>query len=495
MNLVMKRLLPLLGLFVLPLGALAQQGVPNGAYASGVTVTKGESLGTQLRRLAAAAQINNPVFNTPLGPAPAWAGATAYAVGQIVSNGGYQYICSVAGTSAGSGGPTGQGMAPITDNTVTWFYYGFSTPSAAAPNQPVISTSASIPGGLTNLYAYNANPSPFYYTGGTPHTTGSNMYVFWAQTTGLVATAPNAGIFYTVNFVTDATKLAVKTANGQQAIRYIVEGQYVTISGYVNGTGANPSYDVIDFTNAGARKNRRISIEFYANDQFGGVYVAPTESVWAPAAQDRIRAIWVGDSLIGGGNATPALNGATIAQQVGYLLGWSDVWNDGIGGTGYVTSGGNYTYPQRIAYDVTPWNPNVVLFLGSINDVGAGGIQAAALSAFQQVRAALPNVPIIVCGIPPDSGNNGGSTNITNSEAAIQAAVTQFGDPNTFFIPINNDPAGAWITGTGKVTGTNGTGSADAYISSDGVHPTDWGRLYVARKLAIAIQNVLASIP
>jgi lysophospholipase L1-like esterase len=198
---------------------------------------------------------------------------------------------------------------------------------------------------------------------------------------------------------------------------------------------------------------------------------------------------------VGGGNATPALNGATIAQQVGYLLGWSDVWNDGIGGTGYVTSGGNYTYPQRITYDVTPWNPNIVLFLGSINDVGASGIQAAALSAFQQVRAGLPNVPIIVCGIPPDSGNNGGSTNITNSEAAIQAAVTQFGDPNTFFIPINNDPAGAWIKGTGKVTGTNGSGNADAYISSDGVHPTDWGRLYVARKLAIAIQNVFASIP
>jgi hypothetical protein len=78
---------------------------------------------------------------------------------------------------------------------VTWFYYGFSTPSAAAANQPAISTSASIPGGLTNLFAYNASPSPFYYTGGTPHTTGSSMYVLWAQTTGTIATAPNAGIF------------------------------------------------------------------------------------------------------------------------------------------------------------------------------------------------------------------------------------------------------------------------------------------------------------
>lgn len=483
---------------ILTMPALAQRGVPSGAYNSGNGPSAAtESLGTQLRRLAAAAQISNPVLNTPLGPAPTWAASTAYAIGQIVSNGGYQYICSVAGTSAGSGGPTGQGMGPIADNTVTWFYYGFSTPSAAAANQPVITQSATVPSGLTNTYAYNANPSPFYYTGGTPHTTGSSMYILWSQTTGTSATAPNASNGYIVTFITDATKIAVKTSSGQQTGRYIIDGQYVTISGYVNGTGATPSYDVIDFTNAGARKNRKISVEMNLNNQFGGVSVAPTEEVWAPTAQDRIRVVWVGDSISASGNSTPALNGAMVPQQVAYLLGWSDVWNDGIGGTGYVATnaGNNYTFGQRIGYDVTPWSPNLVVFLGSINDVGQSGIQAAALSAYQAVRAALPGVPIIVAGIPPDSPNNGGSANITTAESALQAAVTQFGDPLTFFIPINNDATGAWITGTGKVTATNGTGNADAYISSDGVHPTDMGRLYLSRKLAIAIQNVLAQIP
>jgi hypothetical protein len=53
--------------------------------------------------------------------APAWAGTTAYSLGAFVTNGANQYKCITAGTSAASGGPTGQG-ATITDGTVTWEY-------------------------------------------------------------------------------------------------------------------------------------------------------------------------------------------------------------------------------------------------------------------------------------------------------------------------------------------------------------------------------------
>lgn len=53
--------------------------------------------------------------------APAWAGTTAYLLGDFVTNGIHQYKCTVAGTSAASGGPTGQG-GTITDGTVTWEY-------------------------------------------------------------------------------------------------------------------------------------------------------------------------------------------------------------------------------------------------------------------------------------------------------------------------------------------------------------------------------------
>ena len=54
---------------------------------------------------------------------PNWAISTAYALNDIVENdSGKFYICVTAGTSAGSGGPTGRDDA-ITDNTVTWDYF------------------------------------------------------------------------------------------------------------------------------------------------------------------------------------------------------------------------------------------------------------------------------------------------------------------------------------------------------------------------------------
>jgi hypothetical protein len=54
-----------------------------------------------------------------------WAPSTAYALREVVTNDDAgtdrDYICVTAGTSAGSGGPTGTGTG-ITDGTVTWDY-------------------------------------------------------------------------------------------------------------------------------------------------------------------------------------------------------------------------------------------------------------------------------------------------------------------------------------------------------------------------------------
>lgn len=55
--------------------------------------------------------------------AVSWVASTAYSVGDRVVNGVNQYRCTVAGTSAGSGGPTGTGGA-ITDGGATWAFEG-----------------------------------------------------------------------------------------------------------------------------------------------------------------------------------------------------------------------------------------------------------------------------------------------------------------------------------------------------------------------------------
>jgi lysophospholipase L1-like esterase len=452
------------------------------------------TLGMKLRKLAAAAQTNNPLINTPLGPAPAWVINTAYVAGQVVVNGGYQYVCSVAGTSAGSGGPTGQGFAPITDNTVTWFYYGFSTPAAAA-NQPAISQSASVPGPLTQNIAMNASPSPFYFTGGIPYVDGFGSYSFYSL---LSSGSSKAGPSAAVTFMTDANEIAIKVYGGTQVVRYIIDGQYVTISGYKEGTGGNPSYNLIDFTNAGGRKARTITMALYApNTTFGGISIAPTEEAWAPPAKDRIRVIWIGDSISSGGANAPALADADTPRQVGLYMGWSDVWDASQGGVGWtaMNGGSNYTFAGTAANMVPGNAPDLVIFQGSVNDVGTASAtqQANALAAFRNVRSAYASVPIIVLGIWPDA--TGPSAGLKSTETDIQTAVNTFNDPYTYFIPIANDPVQAWMTGTGHNTSPTGTGNSDAYTASDGVHPSDIGRLYEVQREVAALRNVIQQIP
>ena len=72
---------------------------------------------------------NGGIFETTaaatISLAAAWAASTAYSVGDIVRNDSPEniYVCAIAGTSAGSGGPTGEGTA-IVDGSVTWRFVG-----------------------------------------------------------------------------------------------------------------------------------------------------------------------------------------------------------------------------------------------------------------------------------------------------------------------------------------------------------------------------------
>jgi uncharacterized phage protein gp47/JayE len=61
----------------------------------------------------------------------AWVNTTAYAEDDRVTNAGNAYICTTAGTSAGSGGPTTEASS-ITDGTVTWKFLGEGTATVDA---------------------------------------------------------------------------------------------------------------------------------------------------------------------------------------------------------------------------------------------------------------------------------------------------------------------------------------------------------------------------
>ena len=98
-----------------------------------------ETLGTKLRRLAKSAYIRDPWVKRPMVTATPWQPSTTYIIGNVVVNGGNNYVCLVSGTSAASGGPTGTSSNTLkTDNTASWTYFG----NNLATSDPVTSTPA-----------------------------------------------------------------------------------------------------------------------------------------------------------------------------------------------------------------------------------------------------------------------------------------------------------------------------------------------------------------
>jgi hypothetical protein len=99
------------------------------------------AVGTNSTVLAVGRRIKNAVTNTywvsteaaTIVTLGAWAGSTAYAKGALRTNDtGKIYYCTVAGTSAGAGGPTGTGTA-ITDGSCTWRYIAAGAAAVVVP--------------------------------------------------------------------------------------------------------------------------------------------------------------------------------------------------------------------------------------------------------------------------------------------------------------------------------------------------------------------------
>lgn len=84
------------------------------------------------------ARANNttPAAVIDLGVSSPWLASTAVVLNQMASNGANLYICTTAGTTAASGGPTGTGTG-ITDGTAVWAYVQPGTASITLSNAAV----------------------------------------------------------------------------------------------------------------------------------------------------------------------------------------------------------------------------------------------------------------------------------------------------------------------------------------------------------------------
>lgn len=249
----------------------------------------------------------------------------------------------------------------------------------------------------------------------------------------------------------------------------------------------------------GSRAVRRIQIDLY-DLPFGGIYVGPNDTVWAPAPA-AYKMLGFGDSLTAGSAGNTGFALGTWLMRCAQLLGYDEAWNAAIGGTGFVNPGTAAVYLDRIATDITPYGPfDLIVVDDAYNDIAAyvaGTFQAAVAAFFTALKAAAPTSLIVVVGQHSPSGTIGPTTQLvgTDLKNAALAAGLPFVDPLT---GAGYDAAGTtimpattpWITGTGKLGATTGTGNADLYIYSDGIHLTDAGHRYKARRVADFIRNL-----
>lgn len=212
-------------------------------------------------------------------------------------------------------------------------------------------------------------------------------------------------------------------------------------------------------------------------------------------------ALCTGDSYSEGtGASIPGLFAWT--KILGRKMGWTDVRQVAVGSTGYLSNGGGNRKTIRgqiadwgvVNSDISMDDVAAVTVAGGYNDYSqpnmATLLQSEVLATLQAIRAKCPNAVIFVYG--SHTGARGPDATTIQVENLIKAAFNQWGDANSYFIPIAT-ASPPWITGTGNTSSPKGDGTADTLISPDGSHPNDAGHAVIADKATAATRAIVAA--
>ena len=261
--------------------------------------------------------------------------------------------------------------------------------------------------------------------------------------------------------------------------RLMIDGEYATQYPVTVG-GASNNYGEVKVT-LPSRAVRQITIELCGTgDLFLGVTHQVNDSMQAIAPPKR-RLLVVSDSYGGGAAASPI---GSFVSYMAHALGFQDFVNASIGSTGWLANGSYTNIATRLTTDVVAHAPtDVVIALGH-NDTGFSNsaIQAQVQSVLSQIRAALPNLQSLVVTGPLFASGSPGV--YAAMQTSIQAGCVV---SNAAFVDVVTSPI---FTGTGYSGAVTGVGNADLYISSDGVHPTDAGSVWLGHQLAQRIRKV-----
>ena len=250
---------------------------------------------------------------------------------------------------------------------------------------------------------------------------------------------------------------------------------------------------------------------------------------------------FIGDSYSGGSADVPPAS--TIDRVASRRLGVRSV-SSAQGGTGYITDGkaniaSNSVFgsAERVGQIVRA-APDAVAVVGGLNDEGKdlGQFAAAVKKILADLRAGLPDAPIVVVGPQPSGGARTVGGTFADLVKATADAVASCGVDGAAFVDwaglaagrakdfhagqtywrgdtiaytgaiyrveaafwAGSSPAAAFpevrqvsavFTGTGKAGAPAGDGNRDLYISADGTHPTNQGSEALGDALAACLRD------
>ncbi|MFE1767307.1 SGNH/GDSL hydrolase family protein [Streptomyces angustmyceticus] len=337
---------------------------------------------------------------------------------------------------------------------------------------------------------------PFSYLGaggfqagtGTPDSTYVLPTSRYPNTRG---TLTSSQAVWSLEFGTDAQTFQVRFNYQTGGVyRLNVDGRKVAdLMTTVGGT--TPGSTHLMTIDLGSAAPRTIRLDFYTVP-FGGVFLPPSATMWrVPPRGGRMMVL--GDSISDGSAQNTGGGAGTWFHRAARLLGCTDAWDEGRGGTGYISAGTSpvyATFGDRVAADVVAWAPTRLVIWGGYNDnTGSqSAIGSAAASLFSAVKTGLPACQVLVIGCWAPTASPAGS--ITNTDATIRTAATAAGFP--FVSPLTGgvyDAAGALLATHGAFITS---GNAAGYVGADNVHPTDAGHVYLSRRIVAAWREVLA---
>jgi len=318
-------------------------------------------------------------------------------------------------------------------------YFNNSWVKPADSSLATLSVSATVPADLTASATMISATGVANHMGGISTSNGTAL-VLTTTTRNDASTFTYSGV---IELNTNDSKIAIGLTTTSVEALVEINGTFVSKTP-VTASGSGTQYLVIDFGSTSAKRFVRV----FTTAPFRFIYRHKNYNVWAPAKTDVIRMAVAGDSYVAATGADSVFH--SWVSVLGYRMGIRDIRAIGIGGFGWVQNGSGTAWKLGShLFDITNINPDMIVIAMGTNDAAyVGSITAEALADLRTIRAANPSALIFVMGTWPQA--TGPSGTLQTVETEVKAAVTQLNDPYVAFVPVILDPAGSWITGTGK---------------------------------------------